>query len=309
MWRIGYLNREGCTIHARKSCRSSVSSLLVLLLFSGLMWPMLGTVHRKISCLTHQACIPNIFTLPESVEVGTFAARQRDIRGHDDLQGTFSLTLVFPAIMTPPMDRHSTCQSVEAINLRQNIKTTRRHTIRFPQTYTIWEIWFENILCRFVSVSVTVKPFLLYMGQKYHGFGFMETLIADMVQDDPTKRPKMDEVVTRFREIKGKLSSWKLRSRIARRKEIWVLTVWRFVGHWYRTIGYVLGRKAAIPEPKWTQYYLLFGLLVFLLLLLLYLTLIAFTMLLWNIRYLTCYFDRFWSVRDPHLLRFTSYRA
>ena len=88
------------------------------------------------------------------------------------------------------------------------------------------------------------------MGQKYHGFGFMETLIADMVQDDPTKRPKMDEVVTRFREIKGKLSSWKLRSRIARRKEIWVLTVWRSVGHWYRTIGYVLGRKAAIPEPK-----------------------------------------------------------
>ena len=94
------------------------------------------------------------------------------------------------------------------------------------------------------------KPFLLYVGQKFHGFEFMEPLVTDMVQDDPTKRPKMDEVVTRFREIKGKLSSWKLRSRIARRKEIWVLTVWRFVGHWYRTIGYVLGRKAAIPEPK-----------------------------------------------------------
>ena len=88
------------------------------------------------------------------------------------------------------------------------------------------------------------------MGQKFQGFEFMEPLVADMVQDDPTKRPKMDEVVPRFREIKGELSSCKLRSRIVRRKEIWVLTVWRFVGHWYRTIGYVLGRKAAIPEPK-----------------------------------------------------------
>ena len=78
----------------------------------------------------------------------------------------------------------------------------------------------------------------------------MLPLTADMVQDDPTKRPKMDEVVTRFREIRGKLGSWKLRSRIVRRDEIWLLAVWRSVGHWYRTLGYVLGRKAAIPEPK-----------------------------------------------------------
>ena len=195
---------------------------------------MLGIAQRKTSCWTHRACIPNLFTPPGLVEVGTFAARQRDIRGHDDLQGTFSLTLVFPAIMTPPMDRHSTCQSVEAINLRRNTRTMRRHTIRFPRTYTIWETWFEDILCRFVFVSMTKKRFLLYM-QKFHGFEFMESLIADMVQDDPTRRPKMDEVVTRIREIKGNLSSWKLRSRIARRKEIWVLTVWRSVGHWYRT--------------------------------------------------------------------------
>ena len=88
------------------------------------------------------------------------------------------------------------------------------------------------------------------MGQKFQGFEFMEPLIAEMVQDDPTKRPEMDEVVTRFREIKGKLGSWKLRSRVVRRDEIWPLAVWRSVGHWYRTIGYVLGRKAAIPEPK-----------------------------------------------------------
>ncbi|KAI0294570.1 hypothetical protein BC826DRAFT_1011363 [Russula brevipes] len=86
--------------------------------------------------------------------------------------------------------------------------------------------------------------------QKYHGFEFMEPLVADMVQDDPTKRPKMDEVVTRFLETKAKLSAWKLRSRITHQDEIWPLTAWRGVMHWCRTIGYVVGRKAAIPEPK-----------------------------------------------------------
>lgn len=78
----------------------------------------------------------------------------------------------------------------------------------------------------------------------------MDALVADMVQEDPTKRPKMDEVVTRFSEIKSKLSNWKLRSRISRRDELWPVAAWRTVGHWFRTVTYVLTRKAAIPEPK-----------------------------------------------------------
>ena len=86
--------------------------------------------------------------------------------------------------------------------------------------------------------------------QKYKGFEFMEPLITDMVQDDPTKRPTMEVVVTRFSEIRGKLGTWKLRSRITRRDELWPISVWRSVHHWYCTIGYVLGRKAAIPEHK-----------------------------------------------------------
>jgi len=86
--------------------------------------------------------------------------------------------------------------------------------------------------------------------KEYHGFEFMGALVTDMVQEDPTKRPKMDEVVTRFSEIKSKLSTWKLRSRISRRNELWPVTVWRTVGHWYQTVTYVLARKAAVPEPK-----------------------------------------------------------
>jgi hypothetical protein len=35
-------------------------------------------------------------------------------------------------------------------------------------------------------------------GQKYHGFEFMKVFIAEMVQEDPVKRPTMDEVVARF---------------------------------------------------------------------------------------------------------------
>ena len=45
----------------------------------------------------------------------------------------------------------------------------------------------------------------------------MEHLVTDMVQNDPTKRPTMDEVVTRFSEIRGKLNTWKLRSGITRK--------------------------------------------------------------------------------------------
>ena len=86
--------------------------------------------------------------------------------------------------------------------------------------------------------------------QKYQGFEFMEPLVTDMVQDDPTKRPTMDDVVTRFSESKNKLSTWSLRSRIARKDEIWPITAWKSVRHWYWTVGYLLGRKAAIPEPK-----------------------------------------------------------
>jgi len=78
----------------------------------------------------------------------------------------------------------------------------------------------------------------------------MEPLVTDMVQADPAKRPTMEDVVTRFSEIKRKLNTWKLRSRIAQKDELWPLTIWRSVCHWYFTVGYVVGRKVAIPEPQ-----------------------------------------------------------
>ncbi len=75
----------------------------------------------------------------------------------------------------------------------------------------------------------------------------MEPLVADMVQEDPWEAPSMDEVVAPF---SSKLSTWKLRSRIAREYEIWAVAAWRSVTHWYRTVGHVIANKSAIPEPK-----------------------------------------------------------
>jgi len=77
----------------------------------------------------------------------------------------------------------------------------------------------------------------------------MKLLIADMTLDDPTKRPTAQEVVSRFEGIKRRLSVWKLWSRIARRNEILPVTVWRSSRHLYRTVRYVLAKKAAVPEP------------------------------------------------------------
>ncbi|KAI0299137.1 kinase-like domain-containing protein [Multifurca ochricompacta] len=109
------------------------------------------------------------------------------------------------------------------------------------------DVYYLGNLIREDYIQVRI---LYILSQRYHGFEFIEPLVADMVQEDPTKRPTMKEVVTRFAEIRSKLSTWKLRSRMVRNNELWPVAAWRAVSHWYRTIGYVLARKAAIPEPE-----------------------------------------------------------
>ncbi|KAJ7162140.1 hypothetical protein C8R46DRAFT_1282644 [Mycena filopes] len=78
------------------------------------------------------------------------------------------------------------------------------------------------------------------------GFEFMKPLVDDMVQTDPTLRPDIDEVVTRFAEIQKDLSSWTLRSRVLDKQEFPYLPQ-RVVGHWYRRIRSVIMRVPAIP--------------------------------------------------------------
>lgn len=55
--------------------------------------------------------------------------------------------------------------------------------------------------------------------KEYRGFSFMRRLVSDMVQDDPAKRPTIDEVVTRFEKIRHKLGLAQLAMRAGPREE------------------------------------------------------------------------------------------
>ncbi|KAF9501837.1 hypothetical protein BDN71DRAFT_1406986 [Pleurotus eryngii] len=81
------------------------------------------------------------------------------------------------------------------------------------------------------------------------GFNFMEPLVADMTQTDPSKRPTMDEAMERFEEIRQGLSSWKLRSRVVKKNDSYVAGFFRGVGHWWRRVGFVIKRVPPLPTP------------------------------------------------------------
>jgi hypothetical protein len=77
----------------------------------------------------------------------------------------------------------------------------------------------------------------------------MHSLVADMVNEDPAKRPSMDEVVQRFSVIKAGLSEWTLRSRFASHDESPVFRVFRSSRHWSRQLLFKARGMAAIPCP------------------------------------------------------------
>lgn len=78
----------------------------------------------------------------------------------------------------------------------------------------------------------------------------MIPLINDMIQDDPSKRPTMDEVVSRFDDIRRKLSWWKLRSRLIETSEGNFERFVRSVRHAVRTTIHVIRSRPAIPTPN-----------------------------------------------------------
>ncbi|KAJ6618129.1 hypothetical protein B0H10DRAFT_2176290 [Mycena sp. CBHHK59/15] len=79
------------------------------------------------------------------------------------------------------------------------------------------------------------------------GFEFMEPLVNDMVQDDPSLRPTMDEVVEHFEEAVRGLSRRKLRSRV-----VVVDAEFDFyyaIKHWARKPVLTVKNTPAIPTP------------------------------------------------------------
>jgi len=86
--------------------------------------------------------------------------------------------------------------------------------------------------------------------QSRNGFEFMSALVADMVQDDPTKRPTADELVARMDDIGQSLSNWKLRSRVVKKNDIWPLGLYRSGGHWVRRTMFIATGTPAIPTAR-----------------------------------------------------------
>ncbi|KAF9072414.1 hypothetical protein BDP27DRAFT_411901 [Rhodocollybia butyracea] len=77
---------------------------------------------------------------------------------------------------------------------------------------------------------------------------FLNDLISDMTHDDPSKRPTMDEVVSRFEKIRNGLSWWKLRCRVSDRR---ISLFWHLLYspiHWAVQLSYILRRIPAIPD-------------------------------------------------------------
>ncbi|KAJ6502012.1 kinase-like domain-containing protein [Mycena sanguinolenta] len=79
------------------------------------------------------------------------------------------------------------------------------------------------------------------------GFEFMRPLVSDMTLDDPAKRPNMDQVVQRFEEIVHSLSSWKLRSRVVKRADIFGFRY--SIRHWLHRISFIFRGVPPIPVP------------------------------------------------------------
>lgn len=77
----------------------------------------------------------------------------------------------------------------------------------------------------------------------------MQPLIADMVQQDPSKRPTMDEVVERYHAISSNLSGWKLRSRVIDKEENVFEGIFRGSSHWMRRVRFMTRGVPAIPTP------------------------------------------------------------
>jgi serine/threonine protein kinase len=79
----------------------------------------------------------------------------------------------------------------------------------------------------------------------YRGLDFLKPLVAEMTHADPSKRPKVNEVVTKFDEIVSGLSRWKLRSPAVQKDEFLVMSVLRSPARWKRS--WDLSRKGFPP--------------------------------------------------------------
>jgi hypothetical protein len=96
-----------------------------------------------------------------------------------------------------------------------------------------------------ISRHVLPLTFSPSFEQANEGFEFMGSLVADMIQDDPIKRPTIDEVAGRFDGIFKELDIEKLRSRLVGPDE---QSMVNFVSHRYRRLKYNIQGYPTVPS-------------------------------------------------------------
>ncbi|KAL4243619.1 hypothetical protein ABKN59_011687 [Abortiporus biennis] len=91
-----------------------------------------------------------------------------------------------------------------------------------------------------------------YFLEVYRGLEFIQPLVNEMVQDDPAKRPDMEEVVKRFTEIYQNLPKSVLRSRLAGQREANdpFTFIGRHVKYYVHTLIHILLRRNPMPTPS-----------------------------------------------------------
>ncbi len=77
----------------------------------------------------------------------------------------------------------------------------------------------------------------------------MHDLVDEMTHCNPAKRPLIEDVVTRFSDIRLSLSEFKLRSPLISKHKPSLFTLFRRAKQALLTLQYILSGKAAIPEP------------------------------------------------------------
>jgi hypothetical protein len=82
----------------------------------------------------------------------------------------------------------------------------------------------------------------------------MLPLVADMIQDEPSNRPTIDQVVARFEPIYRSLNTSQLRSRAVQRKENDIIGWWRDSIHFFRRMRFTLQRIPPIPRTSPVDY-------------------------------------------------------
>ncbi|KAH9937744.1 hypothetical protein B0H21DRAFT_813082 [Amylocystis lapponica] len=90
--------------------------------------------------------------------------------------------------------------------------------------------------------------------KKYAGVEFVEPLVAAMVQDDPQKRPTIDEVISRFDEIRRGQPPFKFRKRLVRKRDSSIKRMFLGLVHVFRTASYLVRRLPPVPDYTHTRH-------------------------------------------------------